>query len=116
MRASTTHSYQARRPVLLANPMGSIPLFRPVHAVMGWSEAQKAEFCVQRDRNNLAAAERAFAGACDGLGRANKMGGMKRHYQAKAMGHLNRQRAALRAARLALAASLANPALALAAA
>ena len=113
MRASTTHSYQARRPALLASPMASIPLFRPVHTVLGWTDAQKAEFCVERDRNNLVMAEQAYTAARAGLGAANRMGGMKRFWQAKAMRHLNSARASLRAARRALAASLANPALAL---
>jgi hypothetical protein len=108
-----TYTYTSRNPAARYNPVASIPLFKPVHKVMGWTDAQKAEFCVQRDRNNLAMAEQAYTAARGGLGAANRMGGMKRFWQAKAMRHLNSARAALRAARRALAASLANPALAL---
>ena len=113
MNSSTIHSFQARNPATLRNPMASIPLLRPVHTVLGWTEAQKATFCLARDRNNLASAELAYAGACAGLAAANKMGGMKRFWQAKAFRSINQARAALRRARAALAATLAAaPALA----
>lgn len=114
--SSSTFSYQARRPGMLMTPLASIPLIRPAHQILGWTAAQKAVFCVDRDTNNLACAELAYAGARAALGAANRMKSMRRYWQAKAMTGLNVARGALRRARLALATSLAAPALVLAAA
>jgi len=66
------YTYQTRNPRAAHNPIASIPLLRPAHEVIGWTEAQKATFCLARDRNNLAAAEERYASACAALGRANK--------------------------------------------
>lgn len=89
-------------PVMPKLAIGAAPL------VGVWSAEQTAAFCLTRDRANLAAAEAAFAAACAALGAANRIkGGMRRHWQAKAMRMLNMRRAALREARAALASSLA---------
>lgn len=105
MRASHLHSPFARNPAMLANPLAGIPLVRPVAQVLGWTEQQKAAWCVVRDANNLAGAEQAYASACANLGHANRRKSMRRVWVANAFRAINVQRAALRRAHKALAAS-----------
>jgi hypothetical protein len=111
MITTATH-FQARNHAALCAKQPKLTV-RPLHAVFGWTEAQKADFNLSRDRNALASAEANFAAACELLGRANKRKGLRRMQQAAAMGCINRARAELRRARAALATSLAAvPALA----
>jgi hypothetical protein len=53
----------------LRNPFSHLPLSRPASDVLPWTAAQSAQFCLSRDRNNLAAAEQNYA-ACAALGLA----------------------------------------------
>ncbi len=105
MRASQSHSPFAGRPALLVNPLAGIPLWRPVETVLGWTEAQKTAWAVERDRGNLAAAESAYAAACKSLGQANASKVMRRIRVAAAFREINVRRASLRRARQALEAS-----------
>jgi hypothetical protein len=107
MRPSYSHSPFATRSALLTNPMAGIPLWRPVETVLGWTEAQKAAWAVERDRGNLAAAEAAYASACKSLGQANASKVMRRIRVAAAFHELNVRRGSMIRARKALAASLA---------
>jgi hypothetical protein len=84
-----------------------MPLFRPAHEVLRWTADQKAAFCLARDTNNLACAEARYRGACAFLGRANQHRYARRRLQADAMRVINSARRTLRAARAALASSLA---------
>ena len=105
---ASSYSYQTRNPRAVANPLRSIPSFRPASAVLGWTEAQKAAWCLERDTTGMAAAESAYAAACAALGKANRLKAMRRHWVAKAFQLINQRRAQLRQARLSLAASQAT--------
>jgi hypothetical protein len=80
---------------------------RPAHEVLGWTADQKAAWCVERDRLALAAAEANYVAACKELGLSNRMRNkiLRRVNVAAAFRMINRARAAIRAARRALAAS-----------
>jgi hypothetical protein len=99
------YSYHSSNPRAATNPLASIPLFRPRETVLGWTDAQKATWALQRDTNNLAVAEAAYAHACTQLGVANRRKSMRRTHVANAFRYINARRAILRAARKALAAS-----------
>lgn len=108
MNTSTIYSYSARNAATLAQPMAKLTV-APAASVLRWTAEQTAAFCLARDANNVAAAERKFAGACAALGAANrrslKFG--RRQAQATALRAINVARAQLRQARAALAASFA---------
>ncbi len=94
----------------MGSPFSHPPLFRAAADVVGWTDAQAALFCLQRDRNNLAAAEQNYTAACAALGSANRMNGsMRRYWQGQAFRTINARRKQLREARVALAGSLAVP-------
>jgi hypothetical protein len=80
---------------------------RPAYQVMGWTDEQKAEWALARDRISLAAAEANFAAACKELGLSNKMRNktLRRINVAAAFRMINRARADIRRARAAIAAS-----------
>jgi hypothetical protein len=101
------YTHQTRTPRAVHNPIASIPLLRPAHKVLGWTEAQKATFCLTRDRNNLACAEQRYASASAALGCANQHFHARRRLQAEAMRSINAARRLLRKCRASLAASLA---------
>jgi hypothetical protein len=110
--------YQSSNPLAATSPLRSLPLFKPAYLVLGYSEAEKADFELDRARVMLAALEGRYAAACQSLGEANKLRGLmggstKRRYQREAMARINSARAQLRdaCARLA-AAELAMTALA----
>lgn len=105
MRAAQSHTPFASNPAMMSRPLAGIPLFRPVEAVLGWTERQSATWCVQRDTNNLGAAEAAFTAACKALGMANASKAMRRTRVAAAFRCLNQRRGTLIRARKALAAS-----------
>jgi hypothetical protein len=107
MNAAAHHSPFARNARSMANPLAGVPLYRPVATVLGWTDAEKAAWCIARDRGNLAAAEANYAAACADLGAANRSKVMRRIRQGNALRAINTRRAALRRARAALAASLA---------
>ena len=105
MRPSRSHSPLASRPAMLANPLARVQYWRPAETVLGWSQAQKTAWAVERDRGNLRAAEGAFASACKALGLANVSKTMRRARVAAAFRCLNQRRGVLIRARKALAAS-----------
>jgi hypothetical protein len=104
---SSRYGYQTRNPRAVYNPIASIPLLRLAHEVLGWTEVQKATFCLARDRQNLACAEERYASACAALGRANQYRFARRRLQADAMRSIDAARRLLRECRASLAASLA---------
>jgi hypothetical protein len=80
---------------------------RPAHEVMGWTDGQKAAWCIARDRNALAAAAANYAAACAALGQANRHQNkaLRRINVAAAFRMINWARADMRAARKALTVS-----------
>ena len=86
--------------------------FTNLSAPCAWSDAQAASWSLTVATNNFAGAERAYTAARRELGVANRRpAAMRRHWQGRAMRTLNARRAQLRAARSALAAAIAHPAL-----
>jgi hypothetical protein len=110
MRTTTTTfggHYTAQNMAALAASFPKLTI-RPAAQVLGWSDDQKAAFCLARDTQNLAGAEAGYRAACAALGRANRLRSVMRGYwQAHAMRQINAARASLRRARAALAASVA---------
>jgi hypothetical protein len=106
MRGNHSNNPFARNPASLRAPLSGIPLFQPARAVMGWTEVEKAVWCLQRDRANLEAAETSYAHACRLLGQANRRKSMRRTHVAQAFRYINQRRGVLRQARRALEASL----------
>jgi hypothetical protein len=98
-------SYTAKsgRPTSAALPFS----IRPAHEVLGWTELQKADWALARDRIALAAAEANYSAACKELGLSNKMRNktLRRINVAAAFRMINRARADIRRARAAIAAS-----------
>ena len=86
---------------------------RPATDVLGWSAAQKAAFALETAHASVASTIENYAAACASLGRANRTKGtMKRIWQTRAFQLINARRRQMREARAALAAAMANPALA----
>ena len=106
--SSATQSPFARNHAALAAPILRKLEVSTVEAVFGWTKAQCVAWDVARDTANLAAAEASYAYACAQLGVANRSRKiMRRQRVAAAFRYLNQRRAAMCAARKALAASIA---------
>lgn len=88
----------------LAAPMPKLTI-RPACQVMGWSERQKADWGLAIAARDVPALEARLAAGCTPLAAANRMGGMKRFWQAKAFRSIIAARTQSRAARKALAAA-----------
>jgi hypothetical protein len=103
----SSYSYQSRNALAAASPLRSMPLFKPVERVMGWSEAQKVAFTLDRARAAVDSLVKRYASDCAALGECNRVKhpNMRRQWQAKAMRQINQTRASLRAARAALVAA-----------
>ena len=99
-------TYQSTNPLARANPLRSIPFIRPAAAVLGHSDAFKAEWALSIARRDIDICEARLARCCFVLGEANKVRGpMRRHWQSKAFRGINTARAGLRKARKALIAA-----------
>ena len=86
---------------------------RPASDVLAWTEAQKAAFALATAQADVASLAERYTAACASLGRANRTkGDMRRFWQAKAFRQINATRKQMREAAAALAAAMANPALA----
>ncbi len=99
-------TYQSANPLARANTLRSIPLIRPATAVLGHSNAFKADWALQIARRDLAIHEAYLPHAYAALGSANKVRGpMRRTWQAKAFRAINTARADISTARKAVAAA-----------
>ncbi len=79
-----------------------------------WTDAERAAYALTIARNNLDAAQGRYRSACAALGQANRLKGYaRRRYQVEAFRTINSARRQIRAARQALTAAMAHPALAI---